>query len=65
MPDEDVPDNMRTVPIRTAFGSSHAGVFNGVFADGHVRPISFSVSLNVFMEVSSRNDGQVFSPDAF
>ena len=64
LPDQNTPDSVRTVPMRTAFGSSHPGVFNAVFADGHARTISFSVSMNVFMEVCSRNDGQVFNPDA-
>jgi prepilin-type processing-associated H-X9-DG protein len=44
--------------LHAAFGSAHAGSFNSVFADGHVRPINYSVALNVFMELSCRNDGQ-------
>jgi prepilin-type processing-associated H-X9-DG protein len=55
----------RSTALRAAFGSSHPGKFNTAFADGHLRSISFSIALNVFMEVSSRNDGQVFDFNDF
>jgi hypothetical protein len=47
------------VPYHGAFGSAHAAVFNTVFVDGAVHPISYEISLNVFSSLSSRNDGQV------
>ena len=46
------------VPLRGAFGSSHSGAFNAVLCDGSVRPISYSIALDVFRRLSSRKDGQ-------
>jgi prepilin-type N-terminal cleavage/methylation domain-containing protein len=43
--------------LRAAFGSSHQDIFNASLCDGSVRTISFSVSLEVFKRLSSRNDG--------
>jgi prepilin-type N-terminal cleavage/methylation domain-containing protein len=43
------------------FGSSHPGGFQGVFADGAVRFISFDIQLNVFHRMGQRNDGGVVS----
>lgn len=40
------------------FGSSHAGVFNGLLADGSVRTLSFSVDAETFRRLCVRNDGQ-------
>jgi prepilin-type N-terminal cleavage/methylation domain-containing protein/prepilin-type processing-associated H-X9-DG protein len=40
------------------FGSSHPGGFNGLFGDGSVRRISYSVTLTVFQRICCRNDGQ-------
>jgi prepilin-type N-terminal cleavage/methylation domain-containing protein/prepilin-type processing-associated H-X9-DG protein len=47
------------------FGSSHPGRFNAVFADGSVRPISYSVSKTVFKLLGDKGDGQYFSSDDF
>jgi len=47
------------VHLRGAFGSSHRGYFNGALCDGSVRAISFSVSLDLFKRLSSRNDGKI------
>lgn len=41
------------------FGSSHAAVFNAVFADGHVTQIEYDVDLGVFNAMGNREDGLV------
>jgi prepilin-type processing-associated H-X9-DG protein len=41
-----------------AFGSSHPSGFNAAFADGSVRVIHYSVSLDLLRRLCSRNDGQ-------
>jgi prepilin-type processing-associated H-X9-DG protein len=41
------------------FGSSHAGRFNAVFADGSVRSISYSIDRKVFSYLGNKSDGQV------
>jgi prepilin-type N-terminal cleavage/methylation domain-containing protein/prepilin-type processing-associated H-X9-DG protein len=46
------------------FGSSHPLKFNAVFADGSVRPISYSVNLTIFGYLCNVADGQVV-PDDF
>ena len=46
------------VPLHGAFGSSHPGGLNVVLCDGSVRPISYSIALDVFRLLSSRKDGQ-------
>jgi prepilin-type N-terminal cleavage/methylation domain-containing protein/prepilin-type processing-associated H-X9-DG protein len=43
------------------FGSSHPGRFNAAFADGSVRPISYSVTRSVFSRLGSRAGGEVVS----
>jgi len=40
------------------FGSSHAGAFNVLFADGAVRPISYSIDATVFSRLGTRAEGQ-------
>jgi len=40
------------------FGSSHPGLFNTVFADGGVRPISYSIDPGVFQNLGNMHDGQ-------
>jgi prepilin-type N-terminal cleavage/methylation domain-containing protein/prepilin-type processing-associated H-X9-DG protein len=47
------------------FGSSHAGGFNAVFADGSVRIISYTVSQEVFRRLGNKSDGLVVNPDDF
>jgi len=44
---------------RYAFGSSHPSQFMSALCDGSVRTIAFSISSNVFKNLSSRNDGAV------
>lgn len=45
------------------FGSSHPSTFNALYADGSVRPISYSVSLPVFIALGHKSDGQSVSID--
>jgi prepilin-type N-terminal cleavage/methylation domain-containing protein/prepilin-type processing-associated H-X9-DG protein len=40
------------------FGSSHPGRFNAVFADGSVRPISYSIDGTLFRYLGDKADGQ-------
>lgn len=40
------------------FGSSHPGAIYALFADGSVRPISYSVDAAVFAHLGDKNDGQ-------
>jgi prepilin-type N-terminal cleavage/methylation domain-containing protein/prepilin-type processing-associated H-X9-DG protein len=47
------------------FGSSHIARFNMAFADGSVRPVSYSVSAAVFQNLGHVSDGQVINPDDF
>lgn len=42
------------------FGSAHPSGMNALFADGSVRPIHYSVDINVYKAVSTRNGGEVF-----
>ncbi|MGE3807465.1 MAG: DUF1559 domain-containing protein [Gemmataceae bacterium] len=44
-----------------AFGSAHGGSFNAAFADGSVRPISYTISLGILKAACSRNDGVPYS----
>jgi prepilin-type N-terminal cleavage/methylation domain-containing protein/prepilin-type processing-associated H-X9-DG protein len=41
------------------FGSSHPGRFNALFADGSVRPISYSIDRLTFSLLGNKSDGQV------
>jgi len=45
------------------FGSSHIGVLNGVFCDGSVRTIRFTINLGAFQRICNRTDGQVVNFD--
>jgi prepilin-type N-terminal cleavage/methylation domain-containing protein/prepilin-type processing-associated H-X9-DG protein len=47
------------------FGSSHPGRFNAVFADGAVRPISYSVNPTVFRYLGNVSDGQAIGSSDF
>ena len=58
-------NNGTLVPLHGAFGSAHAGAFNSVFVDGSVHAINYSIALDVFKKLSSRNDGQVVSANDF
>ena len=47
------------------FGSSHAGRFNAVLADGSVRTVSYGVSQAAFKAFGAVADGQPINPDDF
>jgi prepilin-type processing-associated H-X9-DG protein len=47
------------------FGSSHAGRFNAVFADGSVHAISYTVDPLVFRYLGNKSDGQVLNGGDF
>ena len=53
------------VALHGSFGSAHSGAFISVFVDGSVRPIGYSITLDVFKRLSSRNDGQPVSPNDY
>ena len=48
-----------------AFGSRHAGGANFLFADGSVKFIKNSISINVYWALSTRNEGEVISSDSY
>ncbi|HOM17170.1 MAG TPA: DUF1559 domain-containing protein [Thermoguttaceae bacterium] len=50
---------------RFAFGASHPGGFNVVLCDGSVRPISYSISLDIFKRLCNRKDGQPIDATQF
>lgn len=58
MPDGAYPDETGGAQWMTNFGSSHAGVFNGVLVDGSVRSLPFTIDLKVFEYLCVRNDGE-------
>jgi prepilin-type processing-associated H-X9-DG protein len=45
------------------FGSSHPNMFNAVFADGSVRPISYSIAPSLFKALGDKSDGQSVNMD--
>jgi prepilin-type N-terminal cleavage/methylation domain-containing protein/prepilin-type processing-associated H-X9-DG protein len=47
------------------FGSAHPSVFNGLFADGSVRSIPYTIDLNVFNCLGDRRDGQNIDDSQF
>jgi hypothetical protein len=44
------------------FGSAHSTGFQGVFADGSVHMIAYTINATTFRYLCSRNDGQTISP---
>jgi hypothetical protein len=58
-------NNGTLVPQRAAFGSAHPGSFLSVFSDGSVHALNYNIGLEVFKNLSARNDGQVISGDAY
>ena len=53
--------SLRGPCICDIFGSSHAGVCQFVFADGHVSEISVNADLSIIDRLASRNDGLTIS----
>jgi prepilin-type N-terminal cleavage/methylation domain-containing protein len=49
-------------PLIWQFGSSHPAGLQGVFADGSVHMITFTIDATTFRYLCSRNDGQPVSP---
>jgi prepilin-type processing-associated H-X9-DG protein len=47
------------------FGSSHPTGFNGVFADGSVHSVSYTIDPVVFGYLGNKRDGKTISGDAF
>ena len=43
------------------FGSSHAGGFHMLLADGSVQFVSYSIDSKVFEHLGNRSDGQVIA----
>jgi prepilin-type N-terminal cleavage/methylation domain-containing protein len=72
-PNNPVPDQVAPVPPYGGpsdpawpnwhFGSAHPGVFKIALADGSVRNVSFSISLQTQFYLCNRMDGQVFNLD--
>jgi prepilin-type N-terminal cleavage/methylation domain-containing protein/prepilin-type processing-associated H-X9-DG protein len=58
------PDAFSDSDTTKRFGSSHTGRFNAVFADGSVRPLSYSIDPTVFSYLGNKSDGQVISADS-
>ncbi|MCS7305512.1 MAG: DUF1559 domain-containing protein [Thermoguttaceae bacterium] len=58
---ETDPSNTSAACWVSRFGSSHPGGFNVALADGSVRPLSFSIDLQIFRWLCVRNDGQAVS----
>ena len=47
------------------FGSSHPGRMNALFADGSVRPVSYSIDRTTFDALGDRSDGLVVPGDGY
>lgn len=45
------------------FGGPHPGIFNAVFADGHVQQINYDIELITFNAMGNREDGLVLNLD--
>jgi prepilin-type N-terminal cleavage/methylation domain-containing protein/prepilin-type processing-associated H-X9-DG protein len=59
------PDYFGTDTGERRFGSSHPSKFNAVFADGSVRPVSYSIDRIIFSYLGNKADGQIIPEDAF
>lgn len=46
------------------FGSSHPRAMNGLFADGSVRPIAYTISVDTLQKICNIADGSPLGPDA-
>jgi prepilin-type processing-associated H-X9-DG protein len=59
-----VPDREPRPKTETGhFGGPHPGRMPAVFVDGHLRPISYSISPETWMNLCRRNDGNVIGND--
>jgi len=55
------PDDFGDNDATKRFGSSHPGRFNAMFADGSVRPVSYTIDVLLFSYLGNKSDGQVVS----
>ena len=62
---DDLKFDMEAKPSLYGAASPHPGGFNTLFADGSVRFIKNSVSLQVFKALITRGSGEVVSSDAY
>ncbi len=56
-----VPPGLDTIEEdsgKEAFGSSHVGAFNAVYADGAIHSISYTIDRAVFKQLGDMNDGE-------
>jgi prepilin-type processing-associated H-X9-DG protein/prepilin-type N-terminal cleavage/methylation domain-containing protein len=53
------PDYVGVTDATKRFGASHPGRFNALFADGSVRPISYTIDPVIFSYLGNKADGQV------
>jgi prepilin-type processing-associated H-X9-DG protein len=61
----DLPFDQNAQPSFYGAASPHPGGFDCGFADGSVRFIKKSISLEVFRALITRNGGEVINADAF
>jgi prepilin-type N-terminal cleavage/methylation domain-containing protein/prepilin-type processing-associated H-X9-DG protein len=59
--DPPLPDYVGDSTGKHKFGSSHSGLFNVVFADGSVHPLSYGIDPTVFRYLGNKSDGQSIS----
>jgi prepilin-type N-terminal cleavage/methylation domain-containing protein len=59
------PDFVGSGSGKKLFGSSHAGVFNAVFADGSVHTIPYAIDPRTFSLLGNISDGQVADLSGF
>lgn len=62
---DSAASDLGNAPLHAAFGSSHPGSFNASLCDGSTRAISYSISLEAFKRLSSRNDGKTIDGKDF
>jgi prepilin-type processing-associated H-X9-DG protein len=64
-PDAELPFDQAAAAALNGAGSSHPGGFNVAFADGSVRFIKMSISLDVFKALITRAGGEVIAADQY
>jgi prepilin-type N-terminal cleavage/methylation domain-containing protein len=61
--EQPAPDYVGSGDGQQRFGSSHPGRFQGVYADGSVHGVSYSIDLTVFSHLGNIADGQPLPGD--